>query len=81
MLLGYHRFPSKRNFSEQQPDILTKIVSDNMRRNRFLKILQFLHVADSNKLPKDTNAGRVSEYLMNLERISRLVVSVIENLI
>ena len=59
ILNGYHGLPSRRNYWEQQPDILTKIGSYNMRRNRFEKILQFLHVANSNNLPKDTNVGRV----------------------
>ena len=66
ILSGYHRLPSRRNYWEQKPDILTKIVSDNMRRNRFEKIMQFLHVADSSNLPKDTKIGRVSEYLDEL---------------
>ena len=66
ILSGYHRLPSRRNYWEQQPDMLTKIVSDNMRRNRFEKILQFLHVANSNNLPKDTKVGRVSKYLDKL---------------
>ena len=61
ILSGYHRLPSRRNYWEQQPDILIKIVSDNMRRNRFEKILQFPHVANSTNLPKDTPVGRVSE--------------------
>ena len=45
-----------------------EIVSDNMRRNRFEKILLFLHVADSNNLPKDKKVGRVSEYLDELQK-------------
>ena len=48
--------------------MLTKIVSDYMRRNRFEKIMQFLHVVDSNNLPKDTKIGRVSEYLDELRK-------------
>ena len=48
--------------------MLTKIVSDNMRRNRSEKILQFLHVANSNNLAKDTKIGRVSEYLEELRK-------------
>ena len=39
-----------------------------MRRNRFEKILLFLHVADSNNLPKDKKVGRVSEYLDELQK-------------
>ena len=46
--------------------MLTKIVSDNMRRNRLEKILQLFHVADSNNLPKDTKVRRASEYLDEL---------------
>ena len=57
ILSGYHRFPSTRNYWEQKLDMLTKIVSDNLRRSKFEKILQFLHVADSNNLPKDTKIG------------------------
>ena len=68
ILNGYHGLPSRRNYWEQQPDMLTKIISDNMRRNRFEKIMQFLHVANSNNLPKDTNGGRVSEYLDKLRK-------------
>ena len=68
ILNGYHGLPSRRNYWEQQPDMLTKIISDNMRRSRFEKIMQFLHVANSNNLPKDTNGGRVSEYLDKLRK-------------
>ena len=39
-----------------------------MRRNWFEKIMQFLHVADSSKLPKDTKIGHVSEYLDELRK-------------
>ena len=39
-----------------------------MRRNRFEKIMQFLHVADSSNLPKDTKIGHVSEYLDELRK-------------
>ena len=39
-----------------------------MRRNRFEKILLFLHVADSNNLPKDKKVARVSEYLDELQK-------------
>ena len=68
ILSGYHRLPSRWNYWEQKPDMLTKIVSDNIRRNKFEKNLQFLHVADSNNLPKDTKVGRVSEYLDKLRK-------------
>ena len=63
MLSGYHRLPKRRNYWEQKPDILTKIVSDNIRRNRFEKIMHFVHAADCSNLPEDTKIGRVSEYL------------------
>ena len=43
--------------------MLAKIVSYNMRRNRFEKIMQFLHVADTN-----TKIGHVSEYLDELRK-------------
>ena len=68
ILSGYHRLPSSRNYWEQKPDMLTKIVSDYMRMNRFEKIMQFLHVVDSNNLPKDTKIERVSEYLEELRK-------------
>ena len=68
ILRGYYRLSSRRNYWEQKPDMLTKIVSDNMRRNRFEKIVQFLHVADSNNLPKDSKVGRVSEHLDKLQK-------------
>ena len=51
--------------------MLTKIVSDNMRRNRFEKVLQFLNVANSNNLPKDTKVGCVSGYLDELRKNSQ----------
>ena len=68
ILSGYHRLPSRRNYWEQKPDMLTKIVSDNMKRNEFEKIMQFLHAADSNNLPKDRKIGRVLEYLDKLRK-------------
>ena len=49
--------------------MLTKIISDNMRRNMFEKILQFPHVADSNNLPKakDTKVGSVAHCIWDRE--------------
>ena len=68
ILRGYHKLPIRRNYWEQKPDMMTKIVSDNMKRNKFERIMQFLHVADSNNLPKDRKIGRVSEYLDELRK-------------
>ena len=68
ILSGYHRLPSRRNYWEQKPDMLTKIASDNIRRNRFEKIIQFLHVADSRNLPEDTKIGCVLECLDGLQK-------------
>ena len=39
-----------------------------MRKNRFEKILQFLHVTASKNPPKDTKVGRVSGYLDELRK-------------
>ena len=81
ILSGYHRLPSRRTYWKQQPDMLTEIVSDNMRRNRFKTILQFLHAAYSNNLPKDAKVGRVLEYLDKFRKIFQSHFIWIENLI
>ena len=68
ILRGYHILPTRKNYWEQQPDMVTKIVSINRRRNRFEEILQSFHVVNSNNLPEDTKIGRVLEYLVKLRR-------------
>ena len=35
VLSGYHKLSSRRNYWEQKPDMLAKIISDNMKRSRF----------------------------------------------
>ena len=42
ILSGYHRLPSRRNYWEQKPDMLTKIVSNNIRRNKFCSFFMLL---------------------------------------
>ena len=50
ILSGYHRLPSRRNYWEQKPDMLTKIVSDNIRRNKFCSFFMLLTPATFQKI-------------------------------
>ena len=59
----FHKLVNSRSYSEQQPDILTKIVSHNIRRNTFDQIMPFLHDTDSIDFPKGAKVGQVSKYL------------------
>jgi hypothetical protein len=38
---------------EESPDVVVPFVKDAMRRDRFYKIVQFLHLADNNAIDDD----------------------------
>ena len=52
ILSGYHKLPSRRNYWEQKPDMLTKIVSDNIRRNKFCSFCMLLTPTTFQKIQK-----------------------------
>ena len=81
ILNGYHGLPSRRNYWEQQPDMLTKIISDNMRRNRFEKLCSFFMLLIPTIYQKIQTQDVYLRTLTNFERISTLIACGIENLI
>jgi hypothetical protein len=50
ILSGYNILPSKRSFWENAKDMKNELVSDAMRRDRFLQICRFIHFADNNAI-------------------------------
>lgn len=48
ILSGYNKLPGKRFYWDTGNDMKNNSVTESMRRNRFFKILQFLHCADNN---------------------------------
>lgn len=47
ILSGYNVLPSCRNYWDQKSDMHNEMVSNAMRRNRFLTILKYIHCADN----------------------------------
>lgn len=50
LLSGYNNLPSKRSYWENSSDMKNILVSEGMRRDRFLQICRFVHFADSSAL-------------------------------
>lgn len=50
ILSGYNKLPSKRSYWDMKDDVHNKMVSDSMRRNRFLQIQRFIHMADNSQV-------------------------------
>lgn len=50
---GYHQVPQPRMYWEDSPDTNIPLVQNAMRRDRFHKILQYIHLADNNDINED----------------------------
>lgn len=59
LLSGYHKIPKERDFWSTQPDLQVPFVSKEMTRNRYLKIKQYLHVADNQNLEAGNKVAKV----------------------
>jgi len=64
ILSGYNNLPSKRSFWDMKDDVHNKMVSDAMRRNRFLQIQRFIHMADNTDINEADKAWKLRP-LMN----------------
>ena len=53
LVSGYHPVPYRRLYWSKEDDVHNLLVSENIRRNTFDKILQFLHFADNTKINQD----------------------------
>ena len=56
---GYHHVPSERDFWSTQPDLQVPFISREMSRNRYLKIKQYLHLADNHNLEEGDKVAKV----------------------
>ncbi|KAG5865569.1 hypothetical protein JTB14_012749 [Gonioctena quinquepunctata] len=56
MLSGYNPLPSKRLYWDSKNDVHNKMVADSMRRDRFLKIQRFIHMADNTQIDQSDQA-------------------------
>ena len=53
LVSGYHPVPYRRLYWSKDDDVHNLLVFENIRRNTFDKILQFLHFADNTKINQD----------------------------
>ncbi|KAJ8909953.1 hypothetical protein NQ315_004020 [Exocentrus adspersus] len=53
LLSGYNQLPSKRSYWENSSDMKNILVSEAMRRDRFLQICRLIHFADNNNIDKN----------------------------
>jgi len=49
ILSGYNVVPTKRSYWEDKGDVHNSLAAGSMRRNRFLEICRYMHVADNSK--------------------------------
>lgn len=62
MLTGYLRPKNIRMFWETKSDVHNELVSNSIRRNRFLEIHQYLHTCDNLDLPQGDKFGKLRLY-------------------
>lgn len=53
LLSGYNQLPSKRSYWENSSDMKNILVSEAIRRDRFLQICRVIHFSDNNKIDKN----------------------------
>ncbi|KAG5881582.1 hypothetical protein JTB14_034802 [Gonioctena quinquepunctata] len=64
ILSGYNPPPSKRLNWDLKDDVHNKMVADSMRRDRFLNIQRFIHMADNTQIDQSDKAWKLRP-LMN----------------
>jgi hypothetical protein len=60
LLSGYHTVPSERDYWANDPDLHVPIVAAAMSRDHYLKIKQYLHLANNQKLEQGNKVAKVS---------------------
>ena len=59
ILSGYNPLPSKRLYWDMKDDTHNNMVADSMRRDRFLKIQRFIHMADNTEIDQSDKAWKL----------------------
>ena len=67
LVSGYNKVPKRSMYWEEMDDVKNQLISMNIRRNTFDKIMQYIHVADSENLPQGTKISRVWDYFLELK--------------
>ena len=67
LVSGYNKVPKRSMYWEEMDDVKNRLISMNIRRNTFDKIMQYIHVADSENLPQGTKISRVWDYFLELK--------------
>jgi DNA excision repair protein ERCC-6 len=56
---GYNNLPGKKYYWDTKKDVHNGLVSGAMRRDRFIQIMRFLHIADNNLIEKSDKFFKV----------------------
>lgn len=68
ILSGYNTLPSKRMYWDLQDDAKNILVSNSMRRNRFIQIQRFLHFADNSKMDVSDKAWKIRPLMDKIKK-------------
>jgi DNA excision repair protein ERCC-6 len=68
LLSGYHQLPQQNLYWSVDEDVGVPFVSQQMPRNRFTAIKQYLHLANNDTLDKHDRAAKVRPYLDIINR-------------
>lgn len=59
ILSGYNKLPGKTFYWDSGTDVGNKFVSDAMRRDRFVRIMRFMHWADNSKMSETDKLWKI----------------------
>jgi len=65
---GYNNLPSKRHYWDSKNDMKNLAVSESMRRNRFLQICRFLHLANNIDINQNDKAWKIRPVMEMLKK-------------
>jgi len=65
---GYNNLPSKRHYWDSKTDMKNFAVSESMRRNRFLQICRFLHLANNIDINQNDKAWKIFPVMEMLKK-------------
>jgi len=67
ILTGYNQLPSERNYWDSKPDMNNPMVTEAMRRDRYLQLKRFIHLNDNSKLDKSNKLYKLQPLISMLK--------------
>lgn len=63
LISGYNTVPDRKHYWKNELDVRNELVVQSMRRDRFLQIMKFIHLADNTKMVENDKAWKLRPFM------------------